>query len=403
MPDSAMGMPSGLEGNPYSPTTGESTGGGGSSGGSGGASGDPTGQPSGQSPASLGMPTNLPGSPYSPFTGHADGYDPSMPGAPETGTPTSQPTGAVPGDGDGDGIPDSERQPGGSGTPGEPTGKTEITALRPPAGWKPEEDTAAEEREAKAEDYAGKIKGIGDAAKTQGADQTAAIGAASDAAKVDYEGLGNAAGDVFIDLENRYKGYADKTAEELNKTTEETLEAGRKYASGAAQEDALRTSNLAVQQAYKAAKTAGMLPGQAALVAAQEVGGAFSDTFTKQLQAYDAEYATANTTRRQEIEAEAQKALEGMQKAQAQQKEITDAKVASAYEGLSQMTQAQQESLNQQLDALMAAQSGEQGWAGLTLQEKIAELQAKAQKDANSKDWLDKIFGGIAGITGLFI
>jgi hypothetical protein len=204
-------------------------------------------------------------------------------------------------------------------------------------------------------------------------------------------------------LQDKYKDYADKTAAELAKTTEETLEAGRKYASGAAQEDALRTSNLAVQQAYKAAKTAGMLPGQAALVAAQEVGGAFSETFTKQLQAYDAEYATANTTRRQEIEAEAQKALEGMQKAQTQQKEITDAKVASAYEGLSQMTQAQQESLNQQLDALMAAQSGEQGWAGLTLQEKIAELQAKAQKDANSQNWLDKIIGGIAAITGIFI
>jgi hypothetical protein len=313
------------------------------------------------------------------------------------------PTGAVPGDGDGDGIPDSERQPGGSGTPGQPDGKVDITALRIPDGWKPKEDTAAEEREAKAEDYAGKIKGIGDAAKTQGADQTAAIGAASDAAKVDYEGLGNAAGDVFIGLQDKYKDYADKTAAELAKTTEETLEAGRKYASGAAQEDALRTSNLAVQQAYKAAKTAGMLPGQAALVAAQEVGGAFSDTFTKQLQAYDAEYATANTTRRQEIEAEAQKALEGMQKAQTQQKEITDAKVASAYEGLSQMTQAQQESLNQQLDALMAAQSGEQGWAGLTIQEKLAELQAKAQKDAAAKGWLDSIIGGIAAITGILI
>lgn len=318
------------------------------------------------------------------------------------GSPT-QPKSAVPGDGDGDGIPDSARQTGGSMAPADPVGKPPeptVTAA-PVVAAAPAGPTPAEERDALAEGYRNEIKAVGEDAKSKGAEQSAAIDAEKTGANVDYSGLGEAAGNVFLNLQNQYADYAGKTASELNKTTEETLEAGRKYASVAAQEDALRSSNLAVQQAYKAAKTAGMLPGQAALIAAQEVGGAFSDTFTKQLQAYDAEYATANTTRRQEIESEAQKALEGMQKAQTQQKEITDAKVAAAYEGLSQMTQAQQESLNQQLDALIAAQSGDIAWAGLTIQEKLAALQAKAQKDANAKGWIDSIVSGIGQIAAL--
>jgi hypothetical protein len=378
-----------------------SSGGGSSSGGSsssGGASEGQVGQPTGQ-------PTSS-GDYYDSGKNQPVVAGPGDPGYQGPGTPTGEPTDtptAVPGDGDGDGIPDSERQPGGSGTPGDPTGESPTDTTTTTTAAAATEPTEAEKRAALADQYREDITAVGDAAKTQGAEQTAAIQGASDAAKVDYEGLGTAAGDVFLNLQNKYADYANKTASELNKTTEETLEAGRKYASGAAQEDALRTSNLAVQQAYKAAKTAGMLPGQAALVAAQEVGGAFSDTFTKQLQAYDAEYATANTTRRQEIEAEAQKALEGMQTAQTQQKEITDAKVASAYEGLSQMTQAQQESLNQQLDSLIAAQSGDISWAGLSIQEKIAELQAKAQSDENASNWLDKIIGGIGAIAGILI
>lgn len=307
------------------------------------------------------------------------------------------------GDGDGDGIPDSERQTGGSMAPMDPVGKPPEPAAPadPVAAPVDPGPTPAEQRGELAEGYRNEIKAVGEDAKSKGAEQSDAIGAESTAAKVDYSGLGEAAGNVFLNLQNKYADYAGKTASELNKTTEETLDAGRRYASGAAQEDALRASNLAIQQAYRAAKTAGMLPGQAALVAAQEVGGSFSDTFAKQLQVYDAEYATANTTRRQEIESEAQKALEGMQKAQAQQKEVTDAKVAAAYQGLSQMTQAEQESLNQQLDALIAAQSGDIAWAGLTIQEKLAELQAKAQKDANAKGWIDSIVSGIGQIAGL--
>jgi hypothetical protein len=85
------------------------------------------------------------------------------------------------------------------------------------------------------------------------------------------------------------------------------------------------------------------------------------------------------------------------------QKEIADSKAATALEGVSQMNEAERESLNTQLDALLAQQTGDQGWAQLSLQEKILALQEQAQAHGQSMDWLDLIIGGISGLLGVFL
>lgn len=276
-----------------------------------------------------------------------------------------------------------------------------------------------------ADQYRTALQGLGAEAKATGEEQESKINEQAAKTEAEYNQLGQAALNTFQGLaaqnqlmtdEQRaaYKQYQDQVNAALGKTTEQRLAESGAYAQGKAQEAAQTTATNAIKNAYRAAKTAGMLPGQAALAAAQDAGATFSSAFQDQLKKYDEMYQSADATRREEIAGQAEQALnaaiagaeQGINigtQGQAASQAVADSKAKMAMASVDQLSEAQKNSLDAQLDALLAQQTGDQNWAKLTLEEKIAQLQAKAAKDQNASNTLDKIISGAAGLLDIFI
>jgi hypothetical protein len=190
------------------------------------------------------------------------------------------------------------------------------------------------------------------------------LAARAQAGDADAKAKYDAALAKYTDIYNRFQATGET---EANKTTAQRLAESGAYAETKAQSQAMAATEQATRQAIKAARTAGMPPGQAALVAAQQAGATFSPAYQAMLTKFDEEYQSADAARREELYAQATQAAN-------QAATTLQQGTAAGQAGIGQQAGIQTAAATQKTEAQKAAAAAEQ--AGTAQQTNIMGTMA---------------------------